>query len=40
MSHAVTFSDPDMKEALVDLYQDIGGCKREGEGPQEDERMP
>ena len=30
MMHAVNSSDPDMKDALVDLYQDIGGAKGKG----------
>lgn len=30
MMHGVTECEPDMKEALVDLYQDIGGAKGKG----------
>ena len=30
MMHGVTKADPNMKEALVDLYQDIGGAKGKG----------
>jgi hypothetical protein len=30
MMHAVTASEPDVKSALVDLYQDIGGAKGKG----------
>lgn len=30
MMHGVTKADPDMKEALVDLYYDIGGAKGKG----------
>ena len=30
MKHGVTSFDPDLKELLVDLYQDIGGSKGKG----------
>ena len=30
MMHAVTASDPDMKQAMVDIFMDIGGAKGKG----------
>ena len=30
MMHAVTSADPDMKQALVDVYFDLGGAKGKG----------